>query len=79
MLCRFAVDEDWLHEVAIGMEIEDDVVWVCGLGDDGILSFTDEGIEHLQELARMREDCPHLAHAPRIATHLSVAHAGWIR
>ena len=55
----FAVDEDWLHDVAIEMEIEDGVIWVYGLRDDGILAFTDDGIEQLRELARMREDCPH--------------------
>ena len=54
----FAVDEDWLHEIAIEMEIEDGCIWVYGIGDDGVLAFTDEGIEQLRELARTRKDCP---------------------
>ena len=29
------------------MEIEDGVIWVCGVGEDGLLAFTDFGIESL--------------------------------
>jgi transposase len=31
----------WLHNVANEMEIEDGVIWVYGVGEDGILAFTD--------------------------------------
>lgn len=55
---NFAVDEDWLRDVASEMDIEDGVIWVYGLGDDGILAFTDDGIENLRQLARMRDGCP---------------------
>jgi hypothetical protein len=40
-------DEDWLRDVANEMEIEDGVIWVYGVGDDGVLAFTDFGIENL--------------------------------
>src|ERR1700682_6245770 len=33
-------DEDWLREVASEMEIEDGVIWVYGVGEDGVLAFT---------------------------------------
>jgi hypothetical protein len=32
------------------MEIEDGVIWVHGLGDEGVQAFTDFGIENLIEL-----------------------------
>ena len=55
----FAVDEDWLAEVAGEMEIEDGCIWVYGIGEDGVQAFTDEGIDNLRDLVRMRKDCPH--------------------
>jgi hypothetical protein len=33
-------DEDWLSDIAIDMEIEDGVIWVYGVGEDGVLAFT---------------------------------------
>jgi hypothetical protein len=51
-------DEDWLCEVAREMEIEDGVIWVYGVGEDGILAFTDFGIENLTELVRMYKENP---------------------
>ena len=42
------------------MEIEDGVIWVYGVGEDGILAFTDFGIENLIELIRIRKDDPTL-------------------
>ena len=38
-------DEDWLHDVANEMEIEDGVIWIYGVGEEAILAFTDFGIE----------------------------------
>src|SRR6476469_5813368 len=46
-------DEDWLWDIANEMEIEDGVIWVYGVGEDGILAFTDFGIESLIELITM--------------------------
>jgi hypothetical protein len=53
-------DEDWLADVANEMEIEDGVIWVYGVGEDGILAFTDFGIENLIELIKMYKDDPTL-------------------
>ena len=35
------------------MEIEDRVIWVYGVGEDGVQAFTDFGIENLIEFVRM--------------------------
>src|ERR1700737_2256122 len=53
-------DEDWLRDVASEMEIEDGVIWVYGVGEDGVLAFTDFGIESLIELVKMHKDNPSL-------------------
>ena len=53
-------DEDWLHDVANEMEIEDGVIWVYGVGEDGILAFTDFSIESLIELIKMYKNDPTL-------------------
>jgi len=53
-------DEDWLRDVANEMDIEDGVIWVCGLGDDGVQAFTDFGIENLIELIRLYKQNPEL-------------------
>ena len=53
-------DEDWLHDVANEMEIEDGVIWVYGVGEDGVMAFTDFGIETLTELIRMHKQNPGL-------------------
>ena len=42
------VNEDLLHEISIGMEPEDGVIWVYGIGEDGIMAFTDEGVEEVR-------------------------------
>ena len=51
------VDEDRLHEIAIEMEPEDGVIHVYGI-DDGIMAFTDFGVENLREelLQTQQED-----------------------
>jgi len=53
-------DEDWLCDVANEMEIEDGVIWVYGVGDDGVMAFTDFGIENLTELVRIHKQNPRL-------------------
>ena len=53
-------DEDWLFEVAVEMEPEDGVIWVYGAGAEGIMAFTDFGIESLVELIKMHKDDPSL-------------------
>lgn len=53
-------DENWLRDVANEMEIEDGVIWVYGIGKDGIQAFTDFGIENLIELIRTYKENPGL-------------------
>jgi hypothetical protein len=53
-------DEDWLSDIAIDMEIEDGVIWVYGVGEDGVLAFTDFGIENLIDLIRIHKEDPSL-------------------
>ena len=53
-------DEDWLRDVANEMEAEDGVIWVYGVGEHGVLAFTDFGIETLIELIRMYKESPEL-------------------
>ena len=51
-------DEDWLWDVANGMDPEDGVIWVYGIGDDGVMAFTDFGIENLMELIGIHKETP---------------------
>ena len=53
-------DEDWLSDVAMEMEIEDGVIWVRGVSEDGVMAFTDFGIENLIDLIKMHRDDPTL-------------------
>jgi hypothetical protein len=53
-------DEDWLWDVANGMDPEDGLIWVFGIGDHGVMAFTDFGIETLMELIRMHKANPEL-------------------
>jgi hypothetical protein len=57
---QLAEDEDWLRDVASEMEIEDGVIWVYGVAEDGVLAFTDFGIESLIELIKMHKENPTL-------------------
>jgi len=44
-------DEDLIHELTLGLEPEDGVIWVYGVEDaDGTLAVTDEGIEEVRFL-----------------------------
>jgi len=47
---------DFLHDVANEMDTEDGVIWVYGVGDDGIMAFTDFGIENLIELIKIHKE-----------------------
>jgi hypothetical protein len=53
-------DENWLRDVANEIEIEDGAIWVCGVGEEGVLAFTDFGIENLIELVRTYKQNPGL-------------------
>ena len=53
-------DEDWLWDVADEMDQEDGLIWVYGLGDDGVMAFTDFGIETLTGLIEIYKADPDL-------------------
>ena len=53
-------DEDWLRDVANEMDTEDGLIWVYGVGEDGVMAFTDFGIETLMELITMYKEDPTL-------------------
>jgi hypothetical protein len=45
------VDVHLLHDITLGMDREDGVIWVYGLlADDAVMAFTDEGIEEIKNL-----------------------------
>jgi hypothetical protein len=47
----FGVDEDLIHDLTLGLEPEDGVVWVYDVDNqDGTLAFTDEGIQEVRLL-----------------------------
>ena len=48
---RLGVEERLIHELTVGLEPEDGVIWVYGLDDDdGTMAFTDDGIDEVQLL-----------------------------
>ena len=49
-------DVDLLHEVALDMDVEDGVIWVYDLDDDGVLAFTDFGVKTLVDLIKTRRE-----------------------
>jgi hypothetical protein len=57
---QLGVGEDLLHEISIGMEPEDGVIWVYGIGEDSIMAFTDEGIDELKNLLENHRENPDL-------------------
>ena len=48
-------DEDLLHEISIGMEPEDGVIGVHGVGDEYTPAFTRYGIENLRYLIELHK------------------------
>ena len=53
-------NEDWLSDVANEMDIEDGVIWVYGVGENGVMAFTDCGIENLIDLIKIYKEDPTL-------------------
>jgi len=51
-------DEDWLSDLADEMEPEDGLIWVYGPGDEGVMAFSDDGIEELKELIALHRAAP---------------------
>ncbi|MGY4508952.1 hypothetical protein [Bradyrhizobium sp. USDA 3650] len=60
-------DEDWLFEVAEEMDTVDGQLWVVGVGEDGVMAFTDDGIENLKELITIHKDDPSIIEKRRQA------------
>jgi hypothetical protein len=52
--------EDWLFDVANEMDTEDGVIWVYGDDHDGVMAFTDFGIENLVDLIKIHKEDPTL-------------------
>jgi hypothetical protein len=38
------------------MEREDGPIWVLGLGDESVIAFTDDGVDSLVELIKIRRE-----------------------
>jgi hypothetical protein len=53
-------DEEWLWDVANEMDQEDGLIWVYGPGDDGVMAFTDFGIETLTGIIEIYNANPQL-------------------
>jgi hypothetical protein len=52
-------NEDWLHELSTTMDPEDGCLWVYGVGDDGVVAFTRDGIDNLRQIiAAEKADAP---------------------
>jgi hypothetical protein len=51
-------DERWLFEVAEEMDPEDGQLWVVGVGEDGVMAFTDDGIDNLKNLIEIHKEAP---------------------
>ena len=57
---ELGVDEDLLHEISVGLDTEDGVIWVYGIGEDAIMAFTDDGVEEIKNLLEMHRQDPDL-------------------
>lgn len=57
-------DEEWLWGVANEMDAEDGLIWVYGPGEDGVMAFTDFGIETLTGIIEIYKANPHLPKGP---------------
>ena len=55
------------------------MIWVYGLGDEGVMAFTDFGIENLVELIKMYKDDPSLLNEGTAKVSRPAAHAGCLR
>jgi hypothetical protein len=42
------------------MDVEDGIIWVYGVGDDGVLAFADFGIDNLIDPIKIHKDDPTL-------------------
>ena len=70
---------DWLHEVADEMDTEDGVIWVYGDTDDGVMAFTDFGIETLSISSKCTRKTPRSWSAAPLGNRHPAAYPGWLR
>ena len=49
---------DRLIDIADEMDAEDGVIWVYGVNDDGVMAFTEFGVENLTHLIEMHREDP---------------------
>jgi hypothetical protein len=57
---ELGVNEDLLHELSVGLDTEDGVIWVYGVGEDAMMAFTDDGVEKIKNLLEMHRQDPNL-------------------
>ena len=57
-------NEDSLCDVANEMDQEDGLIWVYGPGDEGVMAFTDFGIETLVDLIQIHRANPNTLKLP---------------
>ena len=48
----------WLFNIADEMDTEDGVIWVYGVKEDGVMPFTEFGIENLTHLIEIHKEDP---------------------
>ena len=51
-------EEGWLWDVAVEMDPEDGCLFVYGVGDEGLMAFTRDGIENLKGLIEIHKANP---------------------
>ena len=71
----FGGDEDWLWDVANEMDQEDGLIWVYGPANDGVMAFTDFGIEALVDLIETMASIPRPSSDQAICNRLCVTYA----
>ena len=61
------------------LDQEDGLIWVYGSGDDGVMAFTDFGIETLRELVEMHKADPELIKRLDTQNRPAATYAEWLR
>lgn len=57
---ELGVDEDLLHDISVGMEPEDGIIMIYGIGEHSITAFTNEGVDELKNLLEAYRQNPDL-------------------
>jgi hypothetical protein len=72
-------DDDWLSDVANEMDLEDGLIWVYGPDDDGVMAFTDFGIETRANSSRSTNSILSYSSASTRRNRLAAAYAECLR